>query len=74
MRKQNHGMFVLEVILEITTFQSFCCGQGDLPLDHVPQKSTQPGPEHIQNEFSGKHVPVPHHPQSIFSNDIFKSK
>jgi len=43
-----------------------CHGQGHLPLDHYAQSLIQPGPEHFQRggiqNFSGKPVPVPHHP------------
>jgi len=40
--------------------------QGHLPLDQVAQSSIQYGLEHFQgggiHSFSGKPVPVPHHP------------
>ncbi|KAJ7417966.1 hypothetical protein WISP_61759 [Willisornis vidua] len=49
-----------------------CHGQGQLPLDQVPQSPVQPGFEHFQewdiHYFSGKPVPVPHSALRSFSN------
>ena len=58
----------LEGTLKVTWFQTPCHGQGCQPLVQIAENYIQPSFECLQtwgtDNFSGQHIPVPHHPLS----------